>query len=319
MTIANYLKKKKVDKSTLLMDHLHNAMYDTEKPRSQKQIHASHVTNEFCPRELIIVERDKVQLKAHPVPPPLRYTFDEGNDKQYRFNNDWMRPYHYGHWKCRICATEHTGYHPKDDPENDTSESCYAPEHQWEYQEMVFKDPVSGIIGSVDSILKLSSADPFLMVELKIMKGEDFRDLIAPLAEHTLRTMLYLYLIAHDKKNQMRKKMDLTKAHVLYMARGYGYKHADHGVSPFKDFVVERNDALVMPYVNKGYAATIARKEKLLPMRVCDSMTCPRAKKCPVSKQCWSQPAGTLSWANAKGEALHQNAEVVACAEVTSE
>jgi hypothetical protein len=304
-----FLKKKKADSRNLLMDHLHNAMYSQEVPRSQKQLHASHVTKQFCPREQHIIERDKVKLKSSPINPALRYTFDEGKDKQKRFNNDWMYDYHVGNWRCSICAA--MSYGKALQPDDAVDDMCHeGGGHEWEYEEVVFKDPQSGIIGSIDAILDLAPPKPFTVVEVKIMKGDDFRDLQAPLAEHTLRTKLYLYLIANDTKNQLRKQIDLSKAHVLYMARGYGYKHIDHGISPFKDFVVERDDKAVIPYVNRAMALQLARKSKAAPMRLCESMNCPRANSCPVKKQCFSQPEGTISWWD--GKKTHKGADMIA-------
>jgi hypothetical protein len=288
-----FLKKKALDKKNLLMDRLHMNMHKSEPARSQKLLHASHLTNDFCPRQQYLIDLEGTKLPSRSVSVPLQYTFDEGNDKQARFNNDYMFDEHFGNWDCDRCGAEMTQVLGKDLPEN--SDLCLS--HKWKYNEMVFFHKMTNLIGSVDSIMSLHPVDLMVMSELKTMKGDDFKSLVAPLSEHRLRTQLYLFLIAHAKY-PVSKLIDTTKAHVVYMCRGFGYKHEDYGISPFKDFMVERDDAAVYPYLNKALALVIANKSKVAPARVCSNMSCTQAKNCPVRKSCFSQPDGGVTWVN---------------------
>jgi hypothetical protein len=66
------------------------------------------------------------------------------------------------------------------------------------------------------------------------MKTEDFEKLKAPLAEHRIRTSLYMKLIAASG-TPASLSIHPTLGKVLYISRGFGKKSDDHGhIIPFK-------------------------------------------------------------------------------------
>jgi hypothetical protein len=249
-----------------------------EDRRSVGELHASELTNqdpEFCPREVALLRALGMTRPDFHVPHALRVTFDEGRDKQWRINNEYLRPYMVGAWECVRCGD----YRPwgKAPP----IENCDSVRgHLWEYVEPVFKHP-SGFTGSIDGVVRFTSAR-LRPIEVKIMKGDDYEKLKAPLAEHRVRTQLYLRLIA-ESVDQYTAEIDASAAHVIYIMRGHGKKDEAGVITPFKEYVVPRNDKAVERYVRMAYAVG-----KGMPSGICASALCKRAEKCAVAKECFS-------------------------------
>jgi len=75
---------------------------------------------------------------------------------------------------------------------------------------------------------------------------------------------------------------------VLYWLRGHGKKDENGEISPFKEFVVKRDDGAVDYLFKKASELTVSRGGNSLPNQICAHQMCPRAEKCPVSKECFS-------------------------------
>ena len=254
-----------------------------EKARSGEQIHASDLTNdvEYCPRQIRLMELLKKKPKDRWIPSVLRMTFDDGTAKQWQINNVYLRKYMVGDWLCTWCGHEWWGLGRVDCPKGGCSSKWVT------YDEPFFKDPISEAQGSIDGLVKFPGAEKFRMVEMKIMATSMFKNLKAPLAEHKLRTLLYLALISrsdHPHKNEI----DTSKASVLYCLRGHGMKDEVGEISPFKEFVVKRNDDAIEYLFDKALELTLARGGGPLPKQICPHQMCPRAEKCPVSKECFA-------------------------------
>jgi len=258
-----------------------------EDARSVEELHASELTKQdvpFCPREVVLMRLLGVSRQPQYVPHALRATFDAGRDQQARLNNRYLRDYMVGGWRCIKCDETHAWSRYPD--EGDTP--CVRGPHLWEYVEPVFHHP-SGFTGSIDGVVQFSPAK-LRMVEFKIVKGEpsagssapNFKEIIAPLAEHRLRTILYLRLIA-ESPDARTSQIDVSVAHVLYISRGHGAKDESGRISPFKEFLVHRNDEYVSHYVRMANAV-----KEGMPEGICASALCARATKCAVVKQCFS-------------------------------
>ena len=296
--------KGKVQPTLSVKDLLVAEIGGHEVARPADELHASDLTRtdpEFCPRAVVLMRRLGVKPKPIRVEHAMRVTWDDGHDRQWRINNQYLRDYMIGDWRCARCdeAVAWSRY-----PEEYES-SCYPGGHVWQYRETVFRHP-SGFTGSLDGVVAFG-ASRRRMLEVKIVKGEptkgsqapNFREIIAPLAEHLVRTRLYLRLIA-ESEDRRAKMIDTSAAHVLYVSRGHGAKD-EHGlVTPFKEFVVERDDASVGRYIKMALAVR-AGGEGRTPEGVCASAMCRRAKSCAVVKECFSgkHPAD-LKWRESK-------------------
>ena len=212
-----FLKAKlnqKFSVKELLLDRVGGA----EPARSIAVLHASDLTKqlpEFCPREFWLHRKLDIKRPDQQVQHAMRVTWDEGRDKQWRLNNEYLRDVMWGNWKCLKC----NGVVKWETYPEEVEEPCVKGKHLWEYEEPEFKHP-SGFSGSLDGVIQFTPSKR-RMLECKIMKGEDFKDLKAPLAEHRVRTQLYLRMLA-EANSKVAATIDTSVGHILYWMRGHG-------------------------------------------------------------------------------------------------
>lgn len=276
--------KAKVSTEETLISTLIKNLGKYYPERSHKTVHASDVTKaEFCPRQYRLMDILGLKQPDTYINTALRATFDLGSMVAERLVEDWMGGRAYGKWVCRKC--EHTiafGTRP-------IGHKCGAVgDCDYSYREINFFGESSGISGSLDLIAYLGGSK-MIPVELKTIKTEDFDKLAAPLAEHRLRTRLYLKLI-EDSQNPIRFQLDTDKAKILYVSKGFGKMHPDYGqILPFKEYDVQRDDQSIELYLARGTLVKQCRVTETIPIsKVCDSVTCTTAKRCLVKSQCWS-------------------------------
>ncbi len=262
----------------------------TETPRDyEKILHASQLTKDgFCPRRVALMEiHDKKDRKAY-LPGPLQVTFETGRWVQSQLNNHWLADIMWGDWECLRCGQ--TKHHCKR-PVPDTH--CSGWEHLWSYNEVMLTDQEHNISGSMDMFLEYNKNKTRRMVECKIMAQDQWVDLKMPLAEHRIRTQLYLHLM--DLNNQ-DGGFNCREATVLYVLRGYG-KKIDGEITPFKEFTIEANPEAVLDLLEVAKQYNLWRENLQVPINaLCSTITSTCAKKCPVAKQCFSGgwPAGKI-------------------------
>jgi hypothetical protein len=125
------------------------------------------------------------------------------------------------------------------------------------------------------------------LVEIKTMIKEDFQKLVAPLAEHRLRTVLYLNLVKNNAA--LADKIDTNAATVLYIAKSHGNYDKDQGsVTPFKEYEVKYNEEMIEPYLAAATQFGRWKKHNLMPEPICKHTQTKRAGKCAVAALCFS-------------------------------
>jgi len=251
--------------------------------RSHTTVHASDVTKSgFCVRQYRLMDVLGISRPDMYVPPALRATWDMGKAVADLICNEWAGDKAIGNWYCRRC--EITKYFkPKPQGGCNKMQKC-----EWTYKEMAFIHKEHRISGSVDLLLDVGAAR-VMLIELKIMKADDWEKLVAPLGEHKARTQLYLQLVA-ESTNPFKEFVNTDEARVLYISRSHGKMNKDVGhILPFKEFTVQRDDEAVAPYVALGAQVQAHRVNKTIPVhKVCDNVGCQTAKRCPVRAACWS-------------------------------
>lgn len=293
---------------------IHKALAGVEPPRSHANIHASDLfkSSEFCPRERAFQDLGVVKPKAEFVSTALRITFHHGKDMEGRFRKDWLPHLLVGFWRCGVCNKKHPtfGKAPKV-----KCDACGW--SRWEYEEVRVLDAESGVSGGVDAILDIGEAK-LLPIELKSMDKDQHKKLAGPLAEHRIRTSLYLYLI-EKCGGAWSKRINTKLARILYVSKSFGFKDEslkaagipDAPFSPFKEFSVERSDdSFVIPlqrakvltqWRNKTYPAAGAG----LPCGICHNGLTKRAQQCSAVGPCFSGSyPSTLTWKE-KGVVKH--------------
>ena len=265
---------------------LHKNIARTQPGRSHKVLHASDLTKdvEFCPRHFALLDLEDRQPDKEFIPTALGVTFDTGRFMEHQIRNVWLRNYVGGYWRRTDAPTVVTGFGacPKVDSD------------RWEYVEPRFRVENVGVSCGVDFLVRMPSGK-YRPVESKIMDKDQHRDLVAPLAEHKLRTQLYLWMI-ENSSNPARERVDTSKATILYVSRSYGFKDDEvdgYGVpdspySPFKEFEVVRDDDRLFPYIEKANDLALFRREGVIPDGICSTPLEARAKKCSTCKVCFS-------------------------------
>ena len=293
--------KRATDKvgKLIIKDLLHAKVGGNEPARGQQTIHASDLTKQnnqwgvgYCPREVRLREVVPNAPKRPPqfLPVATYVTFNEGRDKQKRLNEDWLLDIMWGVWYCNVCEKVRVKFGLKPDECEKCKNDLFT------YEEVRIIDYISKTSGGIDAIVDVGKKKLHI-IEVKIMKSDDFKSLVAPLSEHRVRTRLYLRQIAGSRQ-KFAKKIETDYAHILYIMRGHGCKQDDGRISPFKEYIVERDDSEVQQYLGMAHALTLSRQDdKLYPAGVCANQMDSRAVKCPLAKTCFStQFTGNISW-----------------------
>jgi len=250
--------------------------------RKYSNIHMSMLTDieyPFCAREVALLEKHKVERKERWTPAAMQIAFDHGNALADLVRNVWLREDVVGKWRCKACR-HHTAFGKV------PTDKCGCGADLWEYTEEEFVDPETKTTGSIDFFVDLGTGK-HVSVECKSIDKDQFIDLKAPLAEHRVRTVAYLSLIARSKKSIVGR-LDTSHARVLYVSKGYGKKHDELGtVLPFKEYIVTRNDDATAPYFEAALAVRKWREIRQMPERICVLPTDKRAKKCQMKKECF--------------------------------
>lgn len=289
MGILQSLKK---DISIKLM--VHKALAGYEPPRSPHVLHASDLMRpegEFCPREKAFLMMGVAKKRDEFVGTAMQITYQHGRDLENHLRNTWLRDHAVGIWKCGVCKTK-TGFGKA--PKISCPKCGYS--HQWNYEEVRFESPVSGISCGIDLLIDVG--EPKLrIVEIKTMTLDMFKSLKQPLAEHKFRTSLYGVVI-EESKLPYAHRINTKEPHIIYVAKSFGIKDedmkaagiADSAFSPMKEFVLERDDGIVATQVNKAIALKAWRDDPKvgLPCAICVNGLTKRAQKCAAVTACWS-------------------------------
>lgn len=291
-----------------MMDFLQKAINDAKKPasiiplldnhlsgyrkaRGFKSIHASSLTREqteFCPREVALIDILGIKQKDEYISTSLQVAFDQGESLHQLARNTWLRGSAIGSWKCSHCKT--------------ILAFRKAPKHNcavcggknWDYLEENFISQTCDASGSLDILIDVGQPK-YLLTEIKTMDKDQFKKLLAPLAEHRIRTNFYMWLV-RDSGRIESEVINTDFAKVLYISKAYGSKNDEGQISPFKEFEVAYEPKILQPYIDKALKIKNFRGIGIMPDRICPTSFVGRVKSCTCPKDCWSQqfPAGGI-------------------------
>lgn len=299
MLILKSLKKP----SFSVKNAIHSRVAGVEDPRPHFPLRASDLLKddyEFCPREHAFMDMGHAKKRGSFVGTSLRMTFNHGHFMEDSIRNDYLRDIAVGNWTCGVCGKDFPlfGKAPKV-----KCEHC-GWGHQWKYKEPRFHDPETAVSGGIDLLMDVGS-QKLMVLEVKTMAPDDFKKLIAPLAEHKARTTLYLKLIAKDPSG-IAQRVNTDEARILYAAKSFGFKDEtlklagikDAPFSPFKEFTVTKSATINATPLNKAKVLKIWRdNEKGMPCGICPNAFTKRAQHCPAGTACWSGKfPSTLTW-----------------------
>lgn len=272
-----------------VLDILKANMAGYRPARDDGVVHASDITQPtFCARQLALLAITKEKKKGQYLGTALQATFDVGDVTSDLFREKWAGSAAHGFWQCRRCDWV-APFGPKPKTGCKHGGSC-----SFKYIEARFLSKTYQVSGSIDVFLDLNAPKLFV-TELKIMTPDDFEKLAAPLAEHRIRTNLYLKII-DDDGGTLRDRIHLKEAKVVYVSRGHGKKNPDFNneIIPFKEYTVTRDDESLEIYLKKAIEVKQFKEQGTIPAGLCSTALDKAAKKCQVCHACFSgeYPAG---------------------------
>lgn len=294
----NFIAKLAAEKQQeqTLSRYLQENLEGYSKARSVNRVHASDLTKDnpaFCPREIALMRITGKKRKDQFLGQALKVTFAIGESYHDMIRNVWLRNIAVGNWKCPHCEYKiEFSKLPKI-----KCPTCGS--DKWVYDEVGFKSTELDITGSIDFIADLQMQKS-VIVEIKSMDKDQFAELIAPLAEHRVRTNLYLKII-DSSESKLKERITLDHARVIYVSKGYGKKDINGKFTPFKEYIVQRNDDVLEPYTKKAIMMKKFTDEGVIPCGVCKNSFDPRIKACLAAPDCFgmSYPAGSIYKATA--------------------
>ena len=203
-----------------------------------------------------------------------------------------------GDWKCRACGeTTKARYTP------DKCGHCGADGKALRYAEILMRCPDTGIVGSPDILFDMLANGRKTIIEIKSEGADAFKARTAPTEDHVTRTCMYLWL-AERTPWLAGKGIATDEARIVYACldthvedpRIKAWKLSDAARTPYKEYVVKRNDARFTAALEKvgewlTYRAALeygdAPDSVPLPDRVCRSAGCSRARRCSVAALCF--------------------------------
>ena len=277
-----------------LKHEIHKRLAGWEEPRPHFPLRASDLMStkyEFCPREQAFMDLGLAQKKGQFVGTSLRMTFDHGSYMERQIRDVYLKDIVVGEWECGVCLQKYVlfGKCP-------TVKCAHCGYKRWQYREPRFSHDDSGVSGGIDFLIQ--TAHPKVrVIECKTMAPDEFKTLVAPLAEHKVRTSLYLKLIASSTW-EPAKRINTQEATILYVMKSFGIKDEsmkaagikDQAMSPFKEFTVKRDDSLLDKKLSQATVLKRWRDDKSqgMPCGICPNGFSKRAQGCSAVSPCWS-------------------------------
>lgn len=281
------LKATKPTQSVIGVLKLH--LGGPRRGRSMKVLHASDVTKtDFCPRRWAFFDLLEKEPPMDQVSTALDVTFQMGLEAERLLVEEWAGESVIGNWRCRYCGDQRSmvpnpGGHCKD-----------GRKHWWQHRQLIVNeaDP-GGIQGGIDALFNIG-APQLVVTEIKTLNTKEFEDILVPMPEHRLRTILYLRIL-DESQHPFRDKINLTEARVVYISRGYGKLNPTwNEILPFKEFIIKRHDPDLAEPLKRAAELKTFRQSGLMPHGICATAFDKIAKNCSVCQVCFSgkYPAG---------------------------
>jgi len=267
---------------------LHGSLPYADRHRGYDRVHASDLTRgSFCPREVALVKELGREVPPRAVSTSEAVTYHLGRVLQNSVIQ-WLADVDrvVTDWTCSACSQLHPFQRRPVRCERCRRDHFVATEARFVWE-------AAGITAGIDLFFR-GDVPKLRPVEVKTIDKDQFKKLAAPLAEHRLRTILYLQVLRESGDPRVGG-VDTSRATVLYVSKG-GYGCAQdwmrrEGVrerySPFKEYVVTRDDEVVRAYLTKARAAVGHSRGEGMPSGVCKTLFERRAQGCPVAKECF--------------------------------
>ncbi|UOX38425.1 hypothetical protein VpasPP24_85 [Vibrio phage Vpas_PP24] len=292
MKFADKAESLHISTDFCLISELQQTMSGHDPDRPYHRLHASDVTNqdiEFCPRERGLLIATKAEPNSRYISTETRTYFDIGEAYHDLVREKWGLKVSLGNWLCLGCNHLHVSVKKP----NGCSKCGNV---NLKYDELRVKSETTSISCGIDWQIASPKLSLPMAIEIKSIAPDEFKKLVAPHAEHRIRTKLYLYALNDATNPPTVQHLNKDQAGVLYVSKGAGYGESYLGGSGFKEkktvfklYMVERDDAEIEYYLEKGRSLKKFLEGGILPERICKTPQEKRAKACSMCKQCWNK------------------------------
>lgn len=258
--------------------------------RSDYRVHVSSLirsskNNEFCPRSFVLNYIENNRTSVEQLRPSMQLLFDAGNSMHETARNKWIEnsPYKqmaFGNWSCRCGKTT---VKASTKPFNALGKTLRCPDCHTlvnRYEELDLELTDYKITAHPDFAIKI--AGKLLLVEIKTLDRADidFDSIEAPFGDHTLQGSFYYWI--------MKELGYDLHDNVLYLYIDRSSKKLFKG-EVYREFIVKPSpkNRLDVPKA-KAMAVKHSIDSGKLPKKICDSMSCGRAKNCKQLVSCFS-------------------------------
>ena len=282
--------------------HIHKHTAGKHPARAHNVVHISDLdpAREWCPREPAILSYTKTNRPDGFTSTAQAMTWGMGEAGADLLISMIPPEQVWGHWKCRACDHKvRFAYTPK------LCEKCGAKRAAFKYQEVLVRDPDTGIVGSVDCFVDILSNGLRTGIEIKTEGNDSFKKRTKPTFDHEWRCKGYMWLMSRDPLMK-GKHLNLKEMRVLYFTKeGWDtdlkikeWPVSDSAKSSVKEYWSRRDDTVIENQLERARAYREWRNAhdkdggihlSLFPDRIpkCKSIGCARAKQCSVKVKCW--------------------------------
>jgi hypothetical protein len=215
----------------------------------------------MCHREEILRARHKVK-KIQKIGAVQQRVFDVGTAFHSFMQNNYFAKFLYGNWKCTQCGLI---------TENSMKTKCQCGSESLIYEELSLKSDLHKLTGHPDGILV--KGDRRWLLELKTINDTGYKmvtDNESPKDDHIIQTNMYMAMLK------------IVQCIAIYFNKNSGV---------WTQYYMKYNPQIVKGVLDKIAYMRKAIGDSSLPLPVrtcCASITCTRAKNCPVSKVCFT-------------------------------
>jgi len=294
MSLENLLKARNPKRKGILVPRLNEfLLLEGKKPSGRKTgvFHPSEISGFFCPRQWVIQERHREELKKDDTLPGSMRTFEIGH-RLHEMMQDFLAQMGllYGKYKCVKCEEVYLGFKP---------ENCSkCGKSRFDYQEVEIEDEEYHINGHTDGIVvigNLTLNPKKYIFEFKTINSNGFRLLRAPLEQHKEQACIYMYVLNKTRKKTLRlmeemglqgtdqykiESLPFEGAIIMYIDKGQ--QPAD-GEQDLKEYFVpfSEMESVIEPKIPLLEEAWEHYEKGTYPPRICDSRTTGHRCKCP--------------------------------------
>lgn len=231
----------------------------------------------MCPREEVICTRLQKQ-REFVISTDLSLIFQHGHGLHARLQDHILPSLGilHGKWICNMCGTMQGGPVPDDDSpvdswatdRPDSCEECYAADFR--YHEVKFYNEEHRISGHCDGFLSLPPLPGLGILEGKSI-GPGWQIENVPKLEHVIQVHEYMWLTG------------LQWGIILYWIKGV------NGLGGLVEHFIDRDEETIDQIKLNLKSIWDGVGGGALPDKICPKQDCPRAKKCDVAKECFSE------------------------------